>query len=315
VPVCNVRRESTVIHGHKRSYAIAGPRLGTAPMLWLIHGIGDSNQAWSKVLPLLAERHTVVAPDLLGHGQSDKPRADYSIGGYANGMRDLMVVLGVDRATIVGHSLGGGVAQQFAYQYPARVERLVLVSSGGLGLEVHPIFRLASVPGAGHAIALTSRAPLRRPIVTAARLLAQVGVLGHSDLDEATHILRGLRDRSTRTAFLRTLRAVVDYRGQAVSSRDRMYLAAAIPTLLVWGSRDPVVPVHHARAVCDELPTTSLHVVAEAGHMPQLSCPSGFAEAVTTFVASTSPAVHDAELWRSLMAGVDDCALQALSAG
>ena len=304
-----------MLHGHTRSFLLAGPRLGTAPVLWLIHGIGDSSNAWNRVLPLLAERHTVVAPDLLGHGQSDKPRADYSVGGFANGVRDLMVVLGVERATVVGHSLGGGVAQQFAYQYPERVERLVLVASGGLGAEVNPVFRLASVPGAGHVVALTAQPLVRRPLMAASRVLARAGVLDPDDVGEVTHVLQGLQDRSTRTAFLRTLRAVVDYQGQAVSSRDRMYLAAAIPTLLVWGSRDPVVPVRHARAVCDELPTTSLHVVANAGHMPQLSCPSGFAEAVTTFVASTRPAVHDPELWRSLMTGVDDDALRTITAG
>ncbi len=316
MPVCPVRRESKVLHGYKRAYLLAGPRLGTAPVLWLIHGIGDSSQVWNAVLPLLAERYTVVAPDLLGHGQSDKPRADYSVGGFANGMRDLMVVLGVERATIVGHSLGGGVAQQFAYQYPERVERLVLVASGGLGAEVNPFFRLASVPGAGHAIALSAQPPVRRTVLAASRLLARAGVLfDPADVDEVSDIWRSLGDRATRTAFLRTLRSVVDYRGQAVSSRDRMYLAATIPTLMVWGARDPVLPVRHARAVCDELPNVGLHVVARAGHMPQLSSPKGFSEAVTTFVASTSPAVHDPELWRSLMAGVDDDELRSITAG
>ncbi|MGZ6792948.1 MAG: alpha/beta fold hydrolase, partial [Mycobacteriales bacterium] len=128
-----VRRETRVVHGHRRAFLLAGPTLGTASVLWLVHGIGDSSATWREVLPLLARTCTVVAPDLLGHGASDKPRADYSIGGFANGMRDLMVVLGVERATVVGHSLGGGVALQLAYQYPERVERLVLVAAGGLG--------------------------------------------------------------------------------------------------------------------------------------------------------------------------------------
>ena len=315
MPVCPVRRESKVLHGYKRSYLLAGPRLGSAPVLWLIHGIGDSNRAWDAVLPLLADRYTVVAPDLLGHGESDKPRADYSVGGFANGVRDLMVVLGVERATIIGHSLGGGVAQQFAYQYPERVERMVLVASGGLGTEVNPVFRLASIPGAGHAIALSSQAVVRRPVLAGSRLLAKAGLLDPWDVEEVAHVWNGLRDRATRSAFLRTLRAVVDYRGQAVSSRDRMYLATAIPTLMVWGARDPVLPVNHARDVCDELPGVSLHVVAGAGHMPHLSCPSGFADAIRTFCASTSPAVHDPVLWRTLMAGVDDQALRSITAG
>lgn len=315
MPVCPIRRESRVLHGYRRSYVVAGPRLGTAPVLWLIHGIGDSSRAWDAVLPLLGDRYTVIAPDLLGHGGSDKPRADYSVGGFANGVRDLMVVLGVERATVVGHSLGGGVAQQFAYQYPERVERLVLVASGGLGAEVNPVFRLASVPGAGPAIALSSQALVRRPVLSTTRLIARLGLLDPSDVEEVGQIWEGLRDRATRTAFLRTLRSVVDYRGQAVSARDRMYLAAAIPTLMVWGSRDPVLPVAHAREVCDELPGVSLHVVARAGHMPQLSCPSGFADAITTFVSTTSPAAHDPVLWRTLMAGVDDQQLREVTAG
>jgi pimeloyl-ACP methyl ester carboxylesterase len=310
-----VRRESKVIHGYRRSYVLAGPRLGTAPVLWMIHGIGDSSRTWDPVLPLLAERYTVVAPDLLGHGDSDKPRADYSVGGFANGMRDLMTVLGVERATIVGHSLGGGVAQQLTYQYPHLVERLVLVASGGLGAEVNPVLRLASVPGAGHAISLTSRALVRRPVLAASAALARLGLVDPTDVEEVGHVWLALRDAATRSAFLRTLRAVVDHRGQAVSSRDRMYLAATIPTLMVWGSRDPVVPVHHARAACDEMPGVVLQVVARAGHLPHLSCPSGFAETLITFVSTTTPATFDPDTWRSLLVGVDDEQLQKITAG
>ena len=164
-------------------------------------------------------------------------------------------------------------------------------------------------------IALSAAAPVRRPVLAASRLLARTGLLDPSDVEEVAHVWRALGDRATRTAFLRTLRSVVDYRGQAVSSRDRMYLAATVPILLVWGARDPVLPVRQARAVCDELPGVGLHVVARAGHMPQLSSPAGFAEAVTTFVATTRPAVHDPELWRSLMAGADGKELEAFTAG
>jgi pimeloyl-ACP methyl ester carboxylesterase len=281
----------------------------------MIHGIGDSARTWEPVLPLLAERCTVIAPDLLGHGESDKPRADYSVGGFANGMRDLMTVLGVERATIVGHSLGGGVAQQFAYQYPERVERLVLVASGGLGAEVNPVLRLASIPGAGHAISLTSRALVRRPVLAASGVLAKLGLVDPTDVEEVGHVWLALRDSATRSAFLRTLRSVVDHRGQAVSSRDRMYLAATIPTLMVWGSRDPVVPVAHARAACDELPGVVLQVVARAGHLPHQSCPSGFAETLMSFMAGTKPAHHDEDTWRSLLIGVDDEQLRKITTG
>jgi pimeloyl-ACP methyl ester carboxylesterase len=299
------RRETKVIHGHQRAYLLAGPRLGTAPVLWLIHGIGDSSRTWEQVLPLLGDGYTVVAPDLLGHGASDKPRADYSIGGFANGMRDLMVVLGVERATVVGHSLGGGVALQFAYQYPSRVERLVLVASGGLGAEVHPVLRAAALPGASALIGLSAVTPFRETVLGLSRLAARAGLVDPEDVEGGAQVWNGLRDRSTRAAFLRTLRGLVDLHGQTVTSRDRLYLTAAIPTLLVWGQRDPVLPVEHARIACDALPGARLEVVARAGHLPHRSSPRGFTDAVLGFVASTSPAVHDPSVWRDLLAGAD----------
>ena len=142
VPDAEVRLAFRTIHGYRRAFRIAGQ----GPVILLLHGIGDNSTTWSDVIPHLAKNHTVIAPDLLGHGRSDKPRADYSVAAYANGMRDLLVTLGIDRVTIVGHSLGGGVAMQFAYQFPQMVERLVLVSAGGITRDVHPLLRLASVP-------------------------------------------------------------------------------------------------------------------------------------------------------------------------
>ena len=306
-------RSTRVIHGHKRAFVLAGPPLGTAPVVLLIHGIGDSSRTWDDVIPLIARTRTVIAPDLLGHGESDKPRADYSVGGFANAMRDLLVVHGVERATIVGHSLGGGVALQFAYQYPERVERLVLVASGGLGAEVHPVLRLAAVPGTSAVLSISARTPVRLSVMTACRLAARAGLLDPDDVDEVGTVWKGLRDRSTRAAFLRTLRAVVDVRGQAVTSRDRLYLTAAIPTLLVWGERDPVLPLAHAQAAADELPGARLAVVPRAGHMPHLTCPSGFVADVLGFCDETAPAHHDAGAWRSLLLGDLDHPVHAVS--
>src|ERR671921_2822139 len=115
------------IHGHRRAFV----RAGRGPAVLLLHGLGCDHTTWEPVIDALARRYTVIAPDLLGHGLSDKPRADYSVGGYANGMRDLLTVLGIDTATVVGHSFGGGVAMQFGYQYPERTERLRLVGPRG----------------------------------------------------------------------------------------------------------------------------------------------------------------------------------------
>lgn len=147
--VSDVPVQYRVIHGHRRAFRM----LGTGPALLLLHGIGDSSQTWVPLMRRLARRYTVLAPDLLGHGASDKPRADYSVAAYANGIRDLMEVLGMDRATVVGHSLGGGVAAQIAYQYPDRCERLVLVrASGGVAHDVNPMLRIAAAPFAELAI-------------------------------------------------------------------------------------------------------------------------------------------------------------------
>src|SRR6201997_4113675 len=164
------------IHGYKRAYRIAG----SGPAILLIHGIGDNSTTWSTVQTKLAQRFTVIAPDLLGHGKSDKPRADYSVAAYANGMRDLLSVLDIDNVTVIGHSLGGGVAMQFAYQFPQLVDRLILVSAGGVTKEVNAALRFASLPMGSEALAL-----LRLPIVLPAlQVLGRVAgaMLGSSGL-------------------------------------------------------------------------------------------------------------------------------------
>src|SRR4051794_7124061 len=131
------------LHGHQVVYRIAG----SGPAVVLVHGMVNSSRHWQQVAQRLASRYTVIAPDLIGHGDSATPRGDYSLGAHAAAIRDLLAVIGVDRATIVGHSLGGGVALQFFYQFPQRVERLALVSAGGLGHEVSPLLRTAALPG------------------------------------------------------------------------------------------------------------------------------------------------------------------------
>ena len=207
------------IHGYRRAFRIAG----SGPVLLLIHGIGDNSMAWEPVLSKLARRFTVIAPDLLGHGQSDKPRADYSVAAYANGMRDLLSVLDIDQVTVVGHSLGGGVAMQFAYQFPQMVERLVLIGAGGVTKDVNIALRLASLPGGSEALTLL-RLPLVLPTL---QLAGQVlgSVMGSTgvgrDIPNALRILADLPEPTASAAFSRTLRAVVDWRGQVVTMLDR----------------------------------------------------------------------------------------------
>lgn len=278
-----------VIHGYRRAYRMAG----SGPALLLVHGISDHSGTWAHLLPELAKRYTVVAPDLLGHGGSDKPRADYAAGAYACGMRDLLTVLDVDRVTVVGHSLGGGVAMQFAYQFPELCERLVLVSSGGIGRGVHPLLRLACVPGAELALPLLTHLPG----VPALLPMLDFG----PDAKYARERYTALRGRAARTAFLRTLRSVVDVRGQVVTMMDRCYLTRGIPTLLVWGSADRIVPVGHAHKAHEAMPGSRLEIFEGAGHFPHQKDPNRFTALLDDFITSTTPAEHNPTNWRTLL--------------
>jgi pimeloyl-ACP methyl ester carboxylesterase len=248
-------------------------------------------------MPALAERFTVIAPDLLGHGASDKPRADYSVAAYANGVRDLLDVLGIDRATIVGHSLGGGVAAQACYQYPHRVERLVLVSTGGVAREVAPALRLLSAPYAELTLPVT-QLPGARLI---ARGLAEVARRTPLDLgrdaDELLRVFDGLPTGPARKSFTRTLRSVVDWRGQLVTMLDRCYLAEDLPTLLVWGDRDGIIPVAHGRVAHEAMPGSRLEVFAGAGHFPHHAEPERFVELLVGFIDATEPARFARDRW------------------
>jgi pimeloyl-ACP methyl ester carboxylesterase len=278
-------REIT-LHGHRVSYLTGGQ----GPVLVLVHGIASHAGAWRAVLPRLAEHFTVLAPDLLGHGQSAKPRGDYSLGAYASGVRDLMIALGHDRATFVGHSLGGGVAMQLAYQFPERCERLVLVSSGGLGREVHLSLRAAALPGSEYVLPVLVAPALLRTGAAIGTFFGRLGIRPGPDIAEFARGYGSLGDAETRQAFIQTLRAVIEPGGQRVSARDRLYLAAEVPTLIIWGSHDRIIPVEHGRRAHDEVPGSYYLEIPGAGHFPQLDGPRELVEAIVTFVNSTEPA-------------------------
>jgi pimeloyl-ACP methyl ester carboxylesterase len=292
---------TAVLHGHRVSYRRAGE--GSAVVL--LHRIGSTSMTWSSVAPALAEVHDVIAPDFLGHGASAKPRGDYSLGAFASGIRDLLALLGVECATIVGHSLGGGVAMQLAYQHPELCERLVLVSSGGLGHSVSPLLRAATLPGSEWVL----------PVVAGAAggvgakvggVLARVGLRAGNDVAEVGRGIAELGDRESRQAFLDTLRAVVGPGGQRVSALDRLYLAADIPLLIVWGDRDPIIPVDHGRRAHEAVAGSEMLEIEGAGHFPQLDDPAGFVAALNRFIASSEPWTYDPARIRELMlAGAD----------
>ena len=285
------------IHGYRRAYR----RCGSGPALLLLHGIGDSSASWIPLLRPLAERYTVIAPDLLGHGESAKPRADYSVAAYANGMRDLLDVLGIDQATVVGHSLGGGVAAQLAYQHPTRVARLALVASGGVAREVNPFLRFASTPAADVLLPLLRLPPARLAAMAGIEVLRRSGTDLGRDADELGRVLDALPDVAARGAFSRTLRSVVDWRGQVVTMLDRSYLTEAMPVLLVWGEHDAVIPVAHGHLAHAAMPGSELVVFGEAGHFPHHQDPDRFVELLDGFVAATDPVRFDRTRWRRLL--------------
>jgi pimeloyl-ACP methyl ester carboxylesterase len=287
------------VHGYRRAFRIAG----SGPVILLIHGIGDNSTTWETVQAKLAQRFTVIAVDLLGHGQSDKPRADYSVAAYANGMRDLLSVLEIERATVVGHSLGGGVAMQFAYQFPHLVERLVLVGAGGVTKDVNIVLRLASLPMGSETLALL-RLPLVLPALQlvgrAAGLMLGSTAVGH-DLPDVLRVLADLPEPMASAAFTRTLRAVVDWRGQIVTMLDRCYLTESVPVQIIWGTDDVVVPVSHARMAHAAMPGSRLEIFERSGHFPFHDDPDRFIEVVERFIDTTEPAEYDQAVLRELL--------------
>jgi pimeloyl-ACP methyl ester carboxylesterase len=283
---------TTDLHGRTVSY-LGG---GEGPVLLLIHGMAGTSDNWSGVLESLAQRHTVVAPDLPGHGASAGGRGDYSLGSLATGLRDLLLTLGHERATLVGHSLGGGIAMQFAYQFPEMVERLVLVSSGGLGPEVSPILRAAALPGADLFISATANVGQTAGGVIG-RGLSALGLKPGPDVAEVARGYASLAEPRRRKAFLATLRSVIGTEGQQISASDRLYLAEAIPVLIVWGARDPIIPARHGEDAHRALPGSQLEIFEGAGHMLQLEQPGRFIAVLEGFLAENDPARFDRDEW------------------
>jgi len=281
-----MKQQEVMIHGKRLTYRLAGK----GPLVLLIHGMAGSATTWKQVMPALSERFTVLAPDLFGHGESDKTKGDYSLGAMASVLRDLVVALGYKRATVVGQSYGGGIAMQLAYQYPERCERLVLVNAGGLGTEVNRILRLLTLPGSEAVLLLACAPPVRRVAEAIGRVALRKKLESATVIPELWRSYSSLGDVEARRAFLRTLRAVIDPRGQSVSANDKLYLAAGMPTLIIWGEDDRVIPVEHAYAAHAVIPGSWLEIIEGVGHYPHCEAPDRFVTALTEFIESTRPA-------------------------
>jgi pimeloyl-ACP methyl ester carboxylesterase len=294
------------VHGHPVTFRQVGEPSDdpSAEVIVLVHGLAGSLATWQPVLDEFAAdggNRVVIALDLVGHGGSVNPHGDCSLGGYATGVRDLLATLGHDHATIVGHSLGGGVAMQFAYQFPEWCDRLVLVSSGGLGRSVNVLLRAATLPGAEFVLPVLAN----RTLVSAARrlfgLAGDIGLPPSADAVELLESVGSLSDPDSRDTFTRTIRGALDLGGQRLTGTDRLYLMATVPTLIVWGTHDQMIPVGHAQRAHQLIPGSELELFEGSGHFPHSHRPQRFVDVVTSFVDRTAPARLDPAEVRELI--------------
>ena len=267
--------------GYRMAYVTGGE----GESLILLHGLGLASSSWNGVLPALARRFRVFAVDMLGCGRSDKPRIDYHLWSMATYLRYFMDAVGIQRAHLVGHSLGGGIAMQTRFQYPERVNRLALISSGGFGRDLRWLLRLPTLPGGSVVMTAATRPFWNRVIKW----------FGYKEPTiplkiETRQQWLSLTDADIRWVFMRTLRGVSNITGQTVSALDRLHLMQG-PVLLVWGDHDRTIPVAHARRAAKLIPNCQLEILPDCGHYPALQCPEVVAGLVERFLLAPAPAV------------------------
>ncbi|MEZ5171000.1 MAG: alpha/beta fold hydrolase [Acidimicrobiia bacterium] len=295
-----MERHTVDLHGHELSYTFEGQ----GPAILLVHGMAGSAETWSPIVPALASRFTVIAPDLPGHGRSAKTHSDYSLGAFANTLRDLLLVLEADHVTVVGQSLGGGIAMQFGYQFPEMADRVAVVGGGGLGRELSPLLRLLTVPGAEIAFPVLFPGFARSAGDRLWGTLHGFGVQAPF-VEEVWRAYASLTDADNRRAFVRTLRAVVDPGGQSVTALDKLHIAEGVPALIVWGSKDSIIPVDHAYRAHETLPASRLEIFEGCNHFPHAEQPERFVEVLTSFIDETDPADHAPQRRRRQLAAAE----------
>ncbi|NKR69537.1 alpha/beta fold hydrolase [Prescottella equi] len=278
--------ESVVLHGDVLRFV----DVGSGPPVVLVHGLLGSHESWGPQISQLSRKYRVVAPDLFGHGASDKPAGDYSLSSHAATLRDLVEHLGIPSASFVGHSLGGGIVMQLTYLFPERVDRLCLVGSGGLGTEVSLLLKAATLPGSELVLPVLASDWVRR---NTEGVLAQMGRhLGRFGFPaqpsrsaaETWRTFKTVSDRATRDAFLASARAVVGPRGQTVSAEQHFPRFESLPSLLVWGGKDRMIPAAHADNLRRVVPGSRVEIFPRAGHFPQLDEPELFFRALDRFL-------------------------------
>jgi pimeloyl-ACP methyl ester carboxylesterase len=268
--------------GHALAYQEAGPADGAVVVL--LHGLASDSDTWDKAIGPLAEHGLrVLALDLLGHGESDKPDCSYLLTDFAASLRQFLDALDIPSATLCGHSFGGAIAMYFGTRHPDRVERVVLVSAGGLGREVHPVLRAASLPVAPAVLRIALgprlRRIYRRPGLHRALRLTPENVV---NLRRAA---RALGTDAGQASFFASLRGVIAPSGQRTASREMRAFAERVPMLLIWNEGDPVIPVAHAHAHTERAkPYSRLVVFPSRGHEPHRRSAERFADEVAAFV-------------------------------
>ena len=291
--------QNVTIHGHEVSYRRAGDPSNESVLL--IHGLAGSSKTWDAVIEDLAVDHDVIAPDLLGHGESAKPRGDYSLGAFASGLRDMLAMLDVPSVSVVGHSFGGGVAMQLAYQHPHLIDRLVLVGSGGLGREVSPLLRMLALPGAEYLMPLGVPSFVVDRASDVGRFLGRRNIRSER-LGEMWRAYASLTGAENRQAFVKTMRGVIEPGGQTVSATDRLYLAARVPMMIVWGDKDGVIPVEHGIRAHEAIENSRLELLEGVGHFPHVEAPEQFTASLLDFMSSTTAGPDDQTLRDVLLA-------------
>ncbi|WP_374970461.1 alpha/beta fold hydrolase [Terrabacter sp. BE26] len=279
-PYLDLPTRFATLRGHELSYVDTG----SGSTILFIHGLLGSHDSWTHLVDRLDTDHRVVIPDLFGHGASAKPVGDYSLGSHAAILRDLIDRLGIAKVTLVGHSLGGGIAMQFCYLFPERVEALVLVATGGLGRTVSPLLRSATLPGAELVLPVIASTWVRERVELVGKAARGLGWRPSPDASAAWKGFTSLSDGESRRAFLATTRGVIDPGGQTVSARGQLLRAEQLRTLVIWGTRDRMIPVGHAQRAHEVFPRARVVLFEGAGHFPHLEQPDRFAGVLEEFL-------------------------------